>query len=388
MAARSRVLPLAIWVIGFGIFAQGTSEVMLSGLLPEMASDLRVSIPQAGWLISAFALGILVGAPIMAVSTLRLPRRPVLVAFVAVFILTHVVSAVADHYALLLAMRGIGAFTYAGFWAVGASTAMSLVPHERRGQAMSIVAGGLTIAVVLGLPAGSWLGQMLGWRSAFWAVAVLCTLAALLLLGTVPAIRHDRPPRMSDELRGIARPRLWVSYAMTATATTALIATYAYLGAMLPTTTGLDRDLVPLALFGYGVGSCLGIIIGGRTAHSYPRAVLGLGFAGLGLCLLLLSLFAGIAAVALPLVFALGLFGFSTNPALNSRTFAIAPAAPTLSTAGNTSAFNIGITAGPWIGGAALNVGWGYQAIPAIGAGIAALALALWAWDCALLSRR
>lgn len=388
MTTRRDAMPLAIWGIGFGIFAQGTSELMLAGLLTEMATDLGVTIPQAGWLISAFALGMLVGAPVLAVLTLRWPRRLALLVFLAVFILSHVVSAISDSYGLLFAMRFVGAFAYAGFWAVGGSTAMAMAGPERRGRAMSIVAGGLTVATVIGLPAGTWIGQHLGWRGAFWTVAALSTLAAVAIMVAVPTLRAENPPSVRDELRGLKPPRLWLSYAMTAVATTALLGTFSYLAAMLVETTGLGSGWVPAVLFGYGFGALTGIALGGKAADRHPRAVLGIGFAGLAMASLLLAFTAHHAGATVVLVVALGLLGFSTNPALNSRFIPIAPEAPTLAMSGNVSAFNVGITLGPWIGGLALAAGHDYPVIPAIGAAIAVLALLLWGWDLVLQARR
>ncbi|GAB33371.1 MFS transporter [Gordonia otitidis] len=311
-----------------------------------------------------------------------------LLLFLAVFVLTHVVSALTDSYGLLFAMRFVGAFAYAGFWAVGGSTAMAMAGPKRRGQAMSIVAGGLTVATVLGLPAGTWIGQHFGWRGAFWAVAILSAIAAIAVLAVVPRLRPENPPRVRDELRGMAPPRLWLSYAMTATATTALLGTFSYLSAMLLETTGLDPAWVPAVLFGYGLGALIGIAAGGRAADRIPRAILGIGFAGLLITSLLLALTAHRAEMVVALIFLLGLLGFSTNPALNSRFMTIAPKAPTLAVSGNISAFNVGITLGPWLGGLALDAGYDYPAIPAVGAAIAGIALLLWGWDLALQRHR
>ena len=183
-------------------------------------------------------------------------------------------------------------------------------------------------------------------------------------------------------------PRLWLSYAMTAVATTALLGTFSYLAAMLLETTGINSAWMPAVLFGYGFGALIGIAVGGKAADRYPRAVLGVGFAGLLVASLLLALLAHQVIATVVLVVAVGLLGFSTNPALNSRFLAIAPTAPTLSVSGNISAFNVGITLGPWIGGLVLSAGYGYPVIPAVGAGIAAIALLLWAWDLALQRRQ
>lgn len=385
VAAR---LPPAVWIIGFGIFAQGTSELMLAGLLPEFAADLRVTIPQAGGLISAFAIGMFLGAPVLAVITLRWSRRLSLLVFLCVFGGSHIVSALTGNYELLMLMRFVSGLAYAGFWTVGASAAMSLVGSGHRGRAMSVVAGGLTVATVLGLPAGTWLGQQWGWRAAFWTVSALTAIAALAVVAAVPHLRADEVPRVRTELRGMTPPRLWLSYALTAVTTTALIGTFSYLAALLTHTTRIDPTWVPLVLLGYGVGALVGITVGGRAADRMPGAILGLGLTGLLLASALLALTAAHAAPAIALVLALGLLGFCTNPALNSRYMAIAPKAPTLAVAGNISAFNVGITLGPWIGGIALAAGQDYPAIPALGAGFAAIALLLWGVDIRLQMRR
>lgn len=280
-------------------------------------------------------------------------------------------------YAVLFAARFVGAFAYAGFWAVGGSTALALVSPDRRGRAMSVVAGGLTVATVIGLPAGTWIGQHFGWRGAFWTVAVLTGAASAAVAVKVPDLRPAVAPLVRSEVRGLAVPRLWRSYAMTAVSTAALLGTFSYLGVLVVETTGLSRVWVPVVLLIYGVGALLGIVIGGRAADSRPIGVLAVGFSGLLCASVLLALTAESPPAVVVLAFVLGLVGFGTNPALNSRVFAIAPTAPTLAVAGNTSAFNVGISVGPWLGGIALTAGLGYSSVVWIGAGLSAVALAL-----------
>ncbi|MFD0362442.1 Cmx/CmrA family chloramphenicol efflux MFS transporter [Nocardia sp. GCM10030253] len=374
-------MPLAIYVLGLSIFAQGTSELMIAGLLPEMATDLGVSIPQAGLLISAFALGMLVGAPVLAVVTLRWPRRDSLLGFVALFIAAHVAGALTSDYWVLFATRVVSAFVYAGFWALAATAAVSLVPQNARGKAMSIVAGGLTIATIIGLPAGTVVGQHFGWRAAFWVVAALSALSAIGVLAKIPGGRPTEIPRLRDELRTMANPRLWLSYGTTALSTGSIFVTFAYLGAMLADTTGISEAWVPAVLGLYGLGSLVGISIGGRTSDAHPFRTLYVGAAGMTIIAAGLALTADLPAPAIVLVFLLGAFGFATNPALNTRVFALAGAAPTLATATNYSAFNVGITLGPWLGGIAIGAGLGYASVGWIGAvmGIAMLATVAWA---------
>ncbi|GAA3538709.1 MFS transporter [Nonomuraea rosea] len=370
-------MPLAIYILGLAIFAQGTSELMLAGLLPELAADLGVSVPDAGLLISAFAMGMLVGAPVLAVVTLRWPRRTVLLTFMGIFALTHVVGALTTSYGMLFATRVAGAFVYAGFWAVAATTAISLVPSNARGKAMSVVAGGLTVATIVGLSLGTVIGQHLGWRAAFWAVAALSVLTAAGVAATIPGGRpgNTATPRLPAELRAMTDPRLWLAYGTTALTTGALLASFSYLSALLVDTTGLESAWVPAVLALYGAGSLIGITIGGRSADARPFLSLYTGIAGLIVTSAALAMGASVAAVAVPLVFLLGAFGFATNPALNTRVFALAKDAPTLAAAVNVSSFNVGITIGPWLGGLAIGGGLGYPSVAWVGAAMGVVAL-------------
>jgi DHA1 family chloramphenicol resistance protein-like MFS transporter len=370
-------MPIAVYVLGLAIFAQGTSELMLAGLLPELASGLEVSIPQAGLLISAFAVGMLLGAPILAVATLRLPRRTALLVFLAIFALTHVAGALTPNYGVLLATRVVGAFVYAGFWAVAAVTAIGLVPVNARARAMSVVTGGLTIATIIGLPAGTIIGQHLGWRAAFWAVALLSTCAMAGVLATIPSGRPDpnNTPKLRSELRAMVNPRLWLSYATTALVTAAILVIFSYLAPLLTEATGLKPEAVPAVLALYGVGSLIGITIGGRNADATPFRTLSVGITGLTVLSVVVALWASNPVVALSAIFLLGGFGFAVNPALNARVFSLAGDAPTLATAINFSSFNIGITIGPWLGGLAINAGVGYPALGWIAAALGLVAL-------------
>jgi DHA1 family chloramphenicol resistance protein-like MFS transporter len=370
-------MPVAVYVLGLAIFAQGTSELMLAGLLPEIAAGLHVSIPDAGLLISAFAVGMLVGAPVLALVTLRRPRRATLLLFLGIFAASHVVGALSPNYAVLMGSRIVGAFVYAGFWAVATVTVVGLVPSDARGRAMSVVTGGLTVATIVGLPAGTVVGQHLGWRAAFWALAALAVLAMVGVLATVAEDRPDRarPPRVSDELRTMANPRLWLAYGTTALVTASLLVVFSYVAPLLTGPTGLPAGWVPAVLALYGVGALVGIAIGGRTADAHPFRTLYVGIAGTLIVSVAIAVNADVPALVIPLLILLGAFGFGVNPALNTRVFAVAGGAPTLATATNVSAFNVGITAGPWLGGLAIGAGAGYPAVAWIGAGIAALAL-------------
>ncbi|MFD7155051.1 Cmx/CmrA family chloramphenicol efflux MFS transporter [Kribbella sp. NPDC059898] len=368
-------MPRAVYLLGLAIFAQGTSELMLAGLLPELATDLHVSIPAAGLLISAFAVGMLVGAPILAVATLRWSRRVAMLAFLAVFALTHVAGALTSSYGVLLATRVAGAFVYAGFWAVASVTAIELAGPQARAKAMSILAGGLTVATIVGLPAGTLLGQHLGWRAAFWAVAVLSVLAIAGVLATIPRGRSEHVPQLRDELRSMVNPQLWLAYGTTALSTGAILVIFSYLAPLLTETTRLSDAWVPVILALYGVGALAGITISGRTADRRPFGTLAISLTGVVLAAVVLALAAGTPWIAVLAIVAVGSFGFATNPAVNSRVFGVAGSAPTLAAAFNISAFNVGITVGPWLGGLALDAGAGYPSVGWIGAGLGVLAV-------------
>ncbi|MEU7580339.1 Cmx/CmrA family chloramphenicol efflux MFS transporter [Streptomyces sp. NPDC041068] len=367
-------MPLAVYIVGLGIFTQGTSEFMLSGLLPGMADDLGVSIPDAGLLISAFAIGMVVGAPLLAVATLGWPRRTALVALQAAFVVAHVVGALAPGYTVLFVTRVVSALAYAGYWGVAVATAVALVPVEAKARAVAVVAGGLTLATVVGVPAGTVLGQFSSWRAAFWAVAAATLVSLLCTLLVVPGGRAEgERPSVRVELRGMARPQLWLSYAITAFAFGAVIVTFSYLAALLTDVSGVPEGWVPAILALFGVGGMAGIVIGGRTGQSRPLATLGLGLGALALFSALLALTAHVTAVVIALVFLLGLVGYVTNPALQSRVFTLAPGAPTLVGAANTAAFNVGNTVAPLLGGLAIDAGYGYASVAWVGAALAAV---------------
>ncbi|MFF4700176.1 Cmx/CmrA family chloramphenicol efflux MFS transporter [Streptomyces chattanoogensis] len=384
-------MPLAVYLLGLGIFAQGTSEFMISGLLTNIASDLGVSIPDAGLLVSAFAIGMLIGAPVLAVATLRIPRRTALIAFQAVFIAGHAVGALAPGYGVLFATRIVSAFAYAGFWAVAAATAVSLVPPGAKGKALSIVAMGLTLATIVGVPAGTVLSQHAGWRAAFWGVAGLTVLSAIALRIALPAVRtsaevHEQPS-IRQELTGLARPELWVSYLLTALTFGAAVVTFSYLAPLLTKVSGLPEGWVPLVLALYGAGGLAGLTVGGRVADAAPLRTLLIGGGGLTVASAALALTAESLGAAIVLVLVLGFTGWVVNPVVQSRVFRIAPDAPTLAGAVNTSAFNTGITLTPMLGGLAIDADLGLPSVAWVGAATGVLALVAVGWAAALERR-
>ncbi|MEV0115621.1 Cmx/CmrA family chloramphenicol efflux MFS transporter [Streptomyces sp. NPDC050844] len=369
-------MPVAVYILGLAVFALGTSEFMLSGLLPPIADDMGVSIPRAGLLISAFAIGMVIGAPLLAVATLRLPRRTTLITLITVFGLGQVAGALAPTYEILFASRVISALACAGFWAVGAAVAIAMVPVNHRARAMAVMIGGLSIANVLGVPAGAFLGDNFGWRSAFWAVGVASAIALVGVLTLIPRIPlPDEKPELKKELSIYRDRQVWLSIVITALAAGGVFCAFSYLSPLLTDVAGLDEGWVPTVLGLFGAGALIGTWIGGRIADAHLFGVLLSGIAASTVFLVALALFSGTAAVAVTLSFLLGVSAFYTAPALNARMFNVAGAAPTLAGATTTSAFNLGNTGGPWLGGTVIDLDFGYASTAWAGAAMTAVAI-------------
>lgn len=371
-------MPLAVHILGLSVFALGTSEFMLSGLLPPIAEDMGVSIPQAGLLISAFAIGMVVGAPLLAVATLRMPRRATLITLITVFGLGQVAGALAPTYEVLFVSRVVSALACAGFWAVGAAVAMAMVPVDSRARAMAVMIGGLSIANVLGVPAGAFLGEHLGWRSAFWAVGAASGVALVGVLTRIPPIPvPDEKPRLRRELAIYRDRQVWLAVAVTALSAGGVFCVFSYLAPLLTEVAGLGEGWVPTVLGLFGLGALLGTTIGGRIADAHLFGVMLGGITASTVLLAALALTAASPVPAVGLSFLIGVASFFTAPALNARMFNVAGAAPTLAAATTTAAFNLGNTSGPWLGGTVIDAGLGFAATAWAGAAMTVVALGL-----------
>ncbi|KUH37507.1 MULTISPECIES: Cmx/CmrA family chloramphenicol efflux MFS transporter [Streptomyces] len=369
-------MPTAVYILGLSVFALGTSEFMLSGLLPPIARDMNVSIPQAGLLISAFAIGMVVGAPLLAVATLRLPRRTTLIALITTFGLGQVAGALAPSYGVLFASRVVSALACAGFWAVGAAVAIAMVAPGARARAMAVMIGGLSIANVLGVPAGAFLGEHLGWRSAFWAVGAASALALVGVVTRIPRIPLPAErPALRRELAIYRDRQVWLAVVVTALAAGGVFCAFSYLAPLLTDVAGLDSGWVPMVLGLFGVGALVGTAVGGRVADAHLFGVLLSGIAASTVLLAALALFGGSPVAAVAVSFLLGVSAFYTAPALNARMFNVAGAAPTLAGATTTAAFNLGNTGGPWLGGTVIDAGLGYPATAWAGGAMTLVAL-------------
>ncbi|MFD9981091.1 Cmx/CmrA family chloramphenicol efflux MFS transporter [Streptomyces massasporeus] len=371
-------MPFALLLLGLAVFAQGTSEFMLSGLVPDIARDLGVSVPAAGALTSAFAAGMVVGAPLVAALARRWPRRGALLAFLVVFLAVHVVGALTGSFAVLLATRVVGAFANAGFLAVALVAAVGMVPDDAKGRATSTLLGGVTLACVAGVPAGAVLGELWGWRAAFWAVALVSLPALVAVARSVPGGTAGGPPRaLRGELRSLRDPRLLVTLLLGALVNGATFCTFTYLAPLVTEVAGLGDPWVPGVLALFGAGAFTGVTVAGRFADRRPGPVLVGGGLALGAGWCALALGAGHPVPTLALVSTQGALSFGVGSALIARALYATQDAPTLSGAFATAAFNVGAAVGPWAGGTAIGAGFGYRAPVWVSAVLVALAFAV-----------
>ncbi|TQN27779.1 DHA1 family chloramphenicol resistance protein-like MFS transporter [Haloactinospora alba] len=373
-------MPLAVLAIGVSIFALTSTEFVISGLLPLIADDVGVTIPQAGMLISAFAVAMVVAPPVAAAATLRLPAKATLVALLAVFAAGQALGALAPDYWTLFASRVVTGLAAAAFWAVGAAAAVTLVPYERRGRALAVVTGGLALATTLGVPLGTVLGQHTGWRATFWLIGATALLALAGIAALMPASQRntdrDRSPRLLAELRSFADRRVWIALSTTVLTQAAVFATYSYASPYLTEVAGTSESAVPTILLLYGAGGVVGLLAGGRAADWRPLTALTLGAAGLVAVFAVLWLAPASPVLAAAMILLMGLFGLFINPALNVRVYALVHS-PTFAGASSTSAFNVGNTVGPWLGGTAISAGFGLAAPAWVSVVLAVAALAM-----------
>ncbi|UGQ11891.1 MFS transporter [Yinghuangia sp. ASG 101] len=352
-------MPLPLYLLALAVFAMGTSEFMLAGLIPDIASDLGVSVGTAGLLTSAFAVGMVVGAPLVAALSRNRPGRAGLVGFVVLFAAAHVVGAVTANFAVLVATRIVAALANAGFLALALTTATALVPPDKKGRALAVLLSGTTVATIAGVPGGSVLGALLGWRATFWAVAALCVPAAVGILAGIPRrpVRDDRPgaPALRSELAQLGNPGLLLVMLLGATVNAATFASFTFLAPVVTETAGLGDLWISVALVLFGTGSFVGVTVAGRLSDRRPGLVVAGGGPLLLIGWLALAVVAEHPGALLVLVFAQGALSFALGGTLIARVLYAAPGAPTMAGSYATSALNIGATAGPLIAATTLD---------------------------------
>jgi DHA1 family inner membrane transport protein len=378
----------ALFALAIGAFAVGTNEFVIMGLLPDVATDVGVSIPTAGGLVSAYALGVVIGAPLLTVAATRLPRKGALLLFMAWFVVGNVVSALAPTYGLLFAARVFAGLPHGAFFGAGALVAASLVDQGRRARAISRMFLGLTIANIVGVPAATLLGQHLGWRSAFWVVAGIGVLSAAAILVAVPhQDTRAAGSRLRAEFAAFRNPQVWLSLAICVFGFAGVFASFSYITPMMINLAGFSPAAVTFLLALFGLGMTVGTIVGARCTDLDHGRTLYAGLVALG-AVLLVFLFTAHSPIAAPItLFLLGVAGFIVATPLQVRVMEQAPHAPTMVSAALQSAFNTANSLGAYLGGIVIAAGLGYASPNWVGAVLAGVGL-LFAVVAAVLARR
>jgi DHA1 family inner membrane transport protein len=368
-------MPLALLALAIASFCIGTTEFVIMGLLPDVASDLGVTIPVAGLLVTGYALGVVFGAPIVAAATIRLPRKPALLGMVGVFILGNVLCAIAPNYVILLLARIVTAFCHGSFFGIGSVVAADLVPANKRAQAIALMFGGLTLANVLGVPFGTALGNEFGWRSTFWAVSVIGVIAAIAIAIWLPKNIPMKAANLRGEMRVLRQPQVLLAMGISVLASASLFSVYTYITPLLERVTGLTPSVVTYALLVFGAGLTVGNFIGGRLADWKLMPSLLAVMVALAIVCGSFALASHWAVAAFATLFVWGALAFAVVPLLQLRIVNEAADAPNLASTLNQGAFNLGNATGAWLGGTAIVAGVSYGELPIIGAGVAVLAL-------------
>ncbi|SMQ59551.1 MFS transporter, DHA1 family, inner membrane transport protein [Plantibacter sp. VKM Ac-1784] len=369
-------MPLGLIALALGGFGIGLTEFVIMGLLPEVAADFGVSEAAAGWLISGYALAVVVGALALTAAVTRLPKKPVLLALMVLFIVGNLVSALAGDYQVMLAGRIIAALSHGAFFGIGSVLAAAMVPAHKQAGAIAIMFTGLTAANVLGVPFGTLLGQHFGWRSTFWAITVIGVIAFVGILALVPKPKRDEAPAsLLAELRAFRSGQVWLSIAVTVLGYGGMFGAFTYIAYTLTEVSGFASTTVPWLLILFGVGLLVGNIVGGKAAdRNIDRTLIVV----IAVLTVILVAFAATAQSPVATVIALvlmGGFGFATVPALQMRVMRYASAAPTLASGANIAAFNLGNALGAWLGGVTITAGLGYTSPIWAGAAITLLGL-------------
>ena len=379
-------MPIAIFALTIAAYAIGTTEFVIVGLLPTVADDLGITLPLAGLIVSVYALGVTFGAPILTALSGRIERKPLLLGLMALFIAGNAAAALSPGYEALLVARVFSAFAHGVFFSVGATIAADLVPENRRASAIAMMFLGLTVAIVTGVPLGTFIGQTFGWRATFWAVSSLGAVAFIGIAALLPANLAKAPPAsLIDQLRVLGSGRLLLAFAMTALGYGGTFVTFTFLAPILQQVTGFSEGNVSLILVLYGLAIAAGNLAGGRIANRDPVKALTILFALQAAVLVLFSFTAISPVLALITLAALGFLSFANVPGLQLYVVQLAkrhrPGAVDVASALNIAAFNLGIAVGAWLGGLVVDSPLGLIATPWVGAILVAAAVLLTLWS-------
>ncbi|WP_332760810.1 MFS transporter [Pseudarthrobacter sp.] len=370
-------MPIGLIALALGGFGIGLTEFVIMGLLPEVAADFQVSEATAGWLISGYALAVVVGALVLTAAVTRFERKPVLAVLLVLFIAGNLVSAIAPDYGMMMVGRIIAALAHGAFFGIGAVVAADMVAPTKKAGAIAIMFTGLTAANVLGVPFGTMLGQAAGWRSTFWAITVIGVIALAGILALVPKTGHGdtTPGTLRSELRAFRSGQVWLSILVTILGYGGMFGAFTYIAFTLTEVSGFAASTVPWLLIVFGVGLFIGNTIGGKAADRNVDRTLVVVLSVLVVVLVGFALTAGNQVLTVASIVLMGGFGFATVPGLQMRVMKYASSAPTLASGANIGAFNVGNALGAWLGGVTITAGLGYTSPIWAGAGITLLGL-------------
>ncbi|KZB82165.1 MFS transporter [Amycolatopsis regifaucium] len=370
-------MPVALLALAIGAFGIGTTEFVMMGVLPEAAADFGVSIPSAGYLISGYALGVVVGAPLLTAAAVRLPRKTMLLAMMGLFTLGNALFALSPNQSFGVAFRFLAGLPHGAFFGAGAVVASSLAKPGERAKAVSMMFMGLTLANVVGVPLGTLLGQKVGWRATFGVVALIGLVAIAAIAKLVPHQGKPAEPSLRGELGAFRRPQVWLALAIVTFGLGGVFACLSYIAPMLTDVTGYSPSNVTLLLSLAGVGMTIGNYLGGRLADKALMPSLYLALSGLAAVLAIFTITANGKVGAAVTIFFVGLAGFMIGPMMQARIMEKAGGTPSLVSAAVQSAFNIANSIGAYLGGLVIAGGLGLVAPNWVGASLAVLGLSL-----------
>lgn len=367
-------MPLAVYVLGIGIFALITSEYMVSGLILSLAADFGVSVVAIGYLVTAYAGAMAVGGPVLTVGLLKMSRKSALLMLISVFLAGQVLGALSPSYQVMLVARLVTGIAAAAFFGVALTTCAELVGPQLQGRASSIVLGGLMVGTVFGLPAATLVGEYFGWRVSFWAVAAVALVAGLAVLKVIPATARPESVSIRTELTAFRQGKLWAVFTTSLLLIGATFAAFTYFVPILTGVSGFAVAMVPLLLVVYGLATIVGNYVVGRLADRFTIPVLAVGFVALIVGLVVFALSAHNPVISVLIVIVIGLTGVSMNPALVTRGMLASNGSPLVNTV-HTAFIMLGVVVGSWIGGLGISAGFGLVAPLWLGAGLAMLGL-------------
>ncbi len=374
-SVTTRHFTFAVLALALGGFAIGTAEFVTMGLLPQIARGVGASIPSTGHVISAYALGVVVGAPVLAFFGAKWPRRGLLVALMLAYAVFNAASALATSFHLLVLARFIDGLPHGAYFGVASLVAAGMAPPARKGRAVALVMLGLSVANVVGVPAATWLGQQLGWRAAYWAVAVLALLTVALILAFVPSLPGDPAATGRRELSAFAKPQVWLTLLAGAVGFGGMFAVYSYIAPTLTHVGGLSDGAIPVALFVFGLGMVAGTWVAGELADWSIYRSLVIGSVGMGAVLVLFWATAPYGWFALPVLFLVTVLSSVLVVNLQLRLMDVAGEAQTLGAAMNHASLNVANALGAWLGGLVVAAGYGYRAPALVGVALSVAGL-------------